>query len=183
MQVMQTQRQRREVGTENAMKLVMEVLKPAILDQIETPDPKVHRDLKTLAAFIELYCVHNHANETRHVVSLRTHDVKRIAGRNIELCPQCTRLLTHAFVKRSHCPMNPKPACKHCPDRGGDAIFRPAHGHGREAGLPGAFAVLRNSAQRFLGIGKRFVAAPRTAGGLVANQRPNSAGPRHGVCH
>jgi hypothetical protein len=97
------------------MKLVMEVLKPAILDQIETPDPKVHRDLKTLAAFIELYCVHNHANETRHVVSLRTHDVKRIAGRNIELCPQCTRLLTHAFVKRSHCPMNPKPACKHCP--------------------------------------------------------------------
>jgi len=78
-------------------------------------DPRVLGDLRTLALFIELYCHDKHAEEPKQPVNLRTHDVPRIAGRAIELCPECTRLLTHAFVKRSHCPMNPKPACKHCP--------------------------------------------------------------------
>jgi len=31
------------------------------------------------------------------------------------LCPECTRLLAHAWTKRSTCPLHPKPACKHCP--------------------------------------------------------------------
>ena len=86
----------------------------------ETPstppvDPKLFGDLKTLALFVELYCRHKHADEAKEAINLRTHDVERIAGRKIVLCAECRRLLTHAFVKRSHCPMNPKPACKHCP--------------------------------------------------------------------
>jgi hypothetical protein len=78
-------------------------------------DPKLSSDLKTLALFVELYCRHKHADEPKELMSLRTHDVQRIADREISLCPQCTKLLAHAFVKRSHCPMNPKPPCKHCP--------------------------------------------------------------------
>jgi hypothetical protein len=78
-------------------------------------DPKLQSDLKTLALFTELYCRHKHTQEPRAPVILRTHDVPQIAGREIALCPQCTRLLAHAFVKRSHCPLNPKPSCKHCP--------------------------------------------------------------------
>ena len=50
------------------------------------------------------------------LVDLRTHDVTAIAGKNVVLCPECTKLLTHAFVKRTHCPMDPKPMCKHCPN-------------------------------------------------------------------
>ena len=75
----------------------------------------VIHDLKTLALFIDLYCKNQHAADDRQPVSLKTHDVDQIAGKAISLCPQCTRLLAHAFVKRSYCPMNPKPACKHCP--------------------------------------------------------------------
>lgn len=93
----------------------METLLPIPTDSSPALDAKLGRDLKILAIFIELYCQHNHKEVARDVVNLRTHDVKRIAGREITLCPGCTQLLTHAFVKRSHCPMSPKPACKHCP--------------------------------------------------------------------
>jgi hypothetical protein len=74
------------------------------------------RDLKTLALFIHLYCRYKHADAERHAVDLRTHDVAAIAGKTIILCPECTKLLAHAFVKRAHCPMDPKPMCKHCPN-------------------------------------------------------------------
>ena len=74
------------------------------------------RDLKTLAMFISLYCKCKHTENEKTLVEMKTHDVAAIAGRPIALCPECTRLLVHAFTKRSHCPMEPKPACKHCPN-------------------------------------------------------------------
>ena len=79
------------------------------------PSIELMRDLKTLALFIDLYCRYKHADCPRQPVDLRTHNVSEIAGKSIVLCPECTKLLTHAFVKRSHCPMHPKPMCKHCP--------------------------------------------------------------------
>ena len=83
---------------------------------IEVLAPDVLKDLKTLALFIDLYCRYKHADLTREPAALRTHDVRAIAGKNIVLCPECAKLLAHAFVKRSHCPMDPKPMCKHCPN-------------------------------------------------------------------
>jgi len=74
------------------------------------------RDLKTLALFINVYCGQKHSAVPKSVVQLKTHDVEAIAGRPISLCAGCTKLLAHAFVKRAHCPMKPKPACKHCPN-------------------------------------------------------------------
>ena len=82
---------------------------------IASASPEVTRDLKTLALFIDVYCRYKHADGGRKPVDLRTHDVAAIAGRTVVLCPECTKLLAHAFVKRSHCPMDPKPMCKHCP--------------------------------------------------------------------
>ena len=76
---------------------------------------EMYHDLKTLALFIDLYCRYKHPESPRTQVDLRTHDVKLIAGKTVVLCPECTKLLAHAFVKRSHCPMHPKPMCKHCP--------------------------------------------------------------------
>ncbi len=81
-----------------------------------SPPLELLRDLKTLALFIDLYCRHKHEDAERKPVDLRTHDVALIAGRTIVLCPECTKLLAHAFVKRTHCPMDPKPMCKHCPN-------------------------------------------------------------------
>ena len=76
----------------------------------------VRRDLKTIALFIQLYCRHKHPDAQKQVAELKTHDVQEIAGRKLVICAECHKLLAHAFVKRSHCPMDPKPACKHCPN-------------------------------------------------------------------
>ena len=72
-------------------------------------------DLRTLAVFIDVYCRHKHPDALRQRVALNTHDAEGIAGRELHLCEDCRKLLAHAFVKRSHCPMDPKPMCKHCP--------------------------------------------------------------------
>jgi hypothetical protein len=78
-------------------------------------DAGLARDLKTLVLFIHVYCRHRHADEVKRLVKLQSHDVQEIAGKVVALCPQCTQLLAHALIKRSNCPMDPKPACKHCP--------------------------------------------------------------------
>ncbi len=78
-------------------------------------DDDLQRDLKTLALFIKVYCKCRHKDAEKSPVALKTHDITAIAGRPIELCPECYKLLAHAFTKRTHCPMDPKPACKHCP--------------------------------------------------------------------
>jgi hypothetical protein len=83
---------------------------------IEKLPAEVEKDLRTLALFINLYCRYQHAGAERKEVHLHTHDVASIARRTVVLCPECTKLLTHAFVKRTHCPMDPKPMCKHCPN-------------------------------------------------------------------
>lgn len=79
-------------------------------------DRELKRDLKTLALFIDLYCRYRHRGSERREVELKTHDVPSIVGRDVVLCPECRKLLAHAFVKRSTCPMDPKPMCKHCPE-------------------------------------------------------------------
>lgn len=78
-------------------------------------DKELKRDLKTLAMFIRIYCDHQHPDCEKTLVATPTHDVTAIAGQEIILCGECRKLLLHAFVKRSNCPLDPKPACKHCP--------------------------------------------------------------------
>jgi hypothetical protein len=57
-------------------------------------------------------------------LSLKTHDIDALAGRAVHLCPQCSRLATHALIKRTNCPMTPKPPCKNCPVHCYHATFR-----------------------------------------------------------
>jgi len=82
---------------------------------LATPQKHLERDLRTLALFIHLYCQHRHAGALKGPAQLKSHDVQAIAGKSLNLCDSCCKLLAHALVKRSHCPMEPKPACKHCP--------------------------------------------------------------------
>jgi hypothetical protein len=82
---------------------------------IATPQTHLERDLRTLALFIALYCRRKHAGALKTPFQLKTHDIQAIAGKPVSLCNACRKLLAHALVKRSHCPLQPKPACKHCP--------------------------------------------------------------------
>jgi hypothetical protein len=82
---------------------------------IANPDAKLARDLVVLGRFIRIYCDGNHADQPREAVQLKFCDVERLLGESPALCEDCNRLLAHAFVKRSRCPLDPKPACKHCP--------------------------------------------------------------------
>ena len=77
---------------------------------------EVKNDLKVLANFIDIYCKNRHFDRPRQPVSLKGHDVNDLAGRPVQLCDTCVKLILHAFVKRTNCPLSPKPACKHCPD-------------------------------------------------------------------
>lgn len=82
---------------------------PTIVDDI------VKKDLKTLATFISIYCNCNHPEDEKSVITMPQHDISAIAGKEVVLCGECRKLLLHAFVKRSNCPLDPKPMCKHCP--------------------------------------------------------------------
>lgn len=77
-------------------------------------DPRIARDLRTLAQFINIYCRHKHESAPREPVALRGFDYDELKISPPMLCTACGKLLAHAFVKRAHCPINPKPACKHC---------------------------------------------------------------------
>ncbi len=85
---------------------------PIATDQI---DPALLADLRTLVRFVEVYCHHRHREAGMCVVDSKVVDLQTLAGHAVTLCPECAKLLNHALVKRSICPMQPKPACKHCP--------------------------------------------------------------------
>lgn len=72
------------------------------------------RDLRTLIKFVSVYCEGLHGECSRTPFHLRAHDVAALAGRDVHLCEGCHKLLAHALVKRTHCPFDPKPACKRC---------------------------------------------------------------------
>ncbi len=78
-------------------------------------DTAVKSDLRTLARFITFYCAHRHADELKTPVAIKNRDLDAIIGRQVDLCPTCCKLFAHAFVKRTRCPLSPKPACKRCP--------------------------------------------------------------------
>lgn len=82
----------------------------------EGDDPKLLKDLRLLVRFIEVYCDGHHTEADRQGVDLKTHDLKALTGDTPCLCHDCRKLLTHALVKRTVCPMQPKPQCKHCPN-------------------------------------------------------------------
>jgi len=85
----------------------------------------VQKDLSMLALFVRVYCEGNHAEATKAPFVLKGFDVPAISGREeLCLCPGCTKLLMHAFIKRQACPMDPKPMCKHCPSHCYAPLYR-----------------------------------------------------------
>jgi predicted amidophosphoribosyltransferase len=81
-------------------------------------------DLRLLVTFVRVYCENQHPAAERKAFALRGFDMTRLARKPLALCPDCTRLLGHALVKRQRCPMNPKPMCKHCPSHCYAPVYR-----------------------------------------------------------
>jgi hypothetical protein len=85
--------------------------------------PKMLRkDLRTLALFVRVYCQAKHRGQMR--VEFKGFDARAITGKDLELCRDCSRLLQHAWVKRTHCPRDPKPQCKDCPTHCYSKVYR-----------------------------------------------------------
>ncbi len=73
------------------------------------------RDLRLLARFVGVYCRGRHADAPRAPFVLKGCDPEQLCGGPITLCATCRKLLAHAWVMRTRCPLDPKPACKKCP--------------------------------------------------------------------
>ena len=79
-------------------------------------DQTMSRDLRTLARFIEVYCHGKHQQTDAIDTHIKLPGGQPLLSQPVTLCEECRKLLIHAVVKRTNCPMNPKPACKHCPN-------------------------------------------------------------------
>ena len=79
-------------------------------------DKRLRRDLQILAKFITVYCRNRHKCAPKAPVRLPSPNLENTISQPGKLCPECGKLLAHAVVKRIHCPIVPKPSCKHCPD-------------------------------------------------------------------
>ena len=78
-------------------------------------DRKKAKDLKVLTDFVLIYCREKHKGEDKlpfPVMDERLGEVFK--GKNVVLCPECTKLLKHGSVKRLMCTQNPKPTCRKC---------------------------------------------------------------------
>jgi len=87
-------------------------------------DRKLRKDLRLLGLFIEMYCRANHQNRESEKTQVVAEGFEHLTSRALVLCPECTKLLKHAWVKRATCPLDPKPACKHCPSHCYHATYR-----------------------------------------------------------
>lgn len=74
---------------------------------------KEKADIRTLMKFVAIFCRENHQGE-KGPFSFNPLDVKEIEEKEIFLCLECNRLLTHGLIKRMKCPHDPKPMCKKC---------------------------------------------------------------------
>lgn len=68
-----------------------------------------------LRDFISIYCREKHAGAARDVFPFKDERLRQALG-DIELilCPDCTRLFSHATAKLMLCTYDPKPMCKKC---------------------------------------------------------------------
>ena len=77
-------------------------------------DKKV-KDIRVLGNFISIFCRENHKTEDKSVFPIKDTRLRDILGnQDLELCPDCQKLLNHGIAKLRLCPYDPKPRCKKC---------------------------------------------------------------------
>jgi hypothetical protein len=81
------------------------------------------KDLKVLTLFTEAFCRAHHRESPREVFSPGSSGLNVIGARRPRLCAECREFLAYAISRRLKCPLDPKPACKHCHVH----CYRPGH--------------------------------------------------------
>ena len=71
------------------------------------------KDLKVLLQFTSVYCRVNHPAE-RSIVCTDEQELLRLPLSKYPVCHDCEEFLLYAFERRVRCPLEEKPACKHC---------------------------------------------------------------------
>jgi hypothetical protein len=73
------------------------------------------QDIRVLADFIAIFCRESHREEAKDAFPIRDDMLRDImCNNNLELCPDCRKLLNHGIAKLLLCPYDPKPMCKDC---------------------------------------------------------------------
>jgi hypothetical protein len=80
------------------------------------------KDLKTLALFTAVYCQAHHAGP-RAPLHLVESALAVVPLHRYPVCPDCAGFLRYACERRLRCPLEEKPACKHCPVH----CYKPGH--------------------------------------------------------
>lgn len=80
------------------------------------------KDLKILALFTSVYCRVHHPGPYRGL-AVDNDDLRRLALHKYPVCADCAGFLNYAFERRLRCPLEEKPACKHCPVH----CYKPGH--------------------------------------------------------
>ncbi|GAB4293327.1 MAG: nitrous oxide-stimulated promoter family protein [Desulfuromonadia bacterium] len=70
------------------------------------------KDIRLLFRFTELYCRLKHGGEK--MAYPLPDQLSRHFRKGVLLCTECTEFMGYALMKRSRCPLDPKPSCKHC---------------------------------------------------------------------
>lgn len=80
------------------------------------------KDVKVLALFTAVWCRARH-DEAKTPLLLDEPGLRGLGLERFRLCGECRELLDYAFARRLGCPLDPKPACKHCHLH----CYRPGH--------------------------------------------------------
>jgi len=71
------------------------------------------KDLLVLIRFTEVYCAAKHAEQRQPLPA--DLELPGIADlQRYRFCTDCGNFLQYAIERRLRCPLDPKPACKHC---------------------------------------------------------------------
>jgi len=75
---------------------------------------KERKDIQVLVRFTAVYCKVHHQGERLGIEVGPDSEAPLTDGR-YQVCADCRAFLAYAIERRRRCPLDPKPACKHCP--------------------------------------------------------------------
>ncbi|HOW82964.1 MAG TPA: nitrous oxide-stimulated promoter family protein [Spirochaetota bacterium] len=87
------------------------------------PGGKIRADIEILAEFVKTRCEDMHPRRSREMVHATGKVGEYVNPLEIRLCAQCRDLLVYGASMRVICPLDPKPACRKCPQ----PCYRPGY--------------------------------------------------------
>jgi hypothetical protein len=80
------------------------------------------KDLKVLLQFTAVFCKANHES-SKSVIQVDESAFRSMPFGKFPVCDECREFVLYAFERRLRCPLEEKPACKHCQVH----CFKPGH--------------------------------------------------------